>query len=56
MKVYDMTGRMIDNFQVYNDLVSNTVQYSLNDMADGIYFFVATGKEAVVTKKVVVKR
>ena len=56
MKVYDMTGKMIDNFQVYNDMVSNTMQYNLSDRADGIYLFVATGKEAVVTKKVVVKR
>lgn len=56
MKVYDMTGKMIDNFQVYNDLVTNTMQYNLSNMADGIYLFVATAKEAVVTKKVVVKR
>ena len=56
MKVYDMTGRMIDNFQVCNDLVPNTMQYNLNGLSDGIYLFVVTGKDAVVTKKVVVKR
>ena len=56
MKVYDMKGKMVDNFQVSNGLVSNTMQYNLNDRADGIYLFIATGKEAVVTQKVIVKR
>ena len=55
-KVYDMTGRQIDQFQMHNDLEYNTIQYNLRNDVGGVYVFVATSKEGVVTKKVVVTK
>jgi hypothetical protein len=55
IKVYDMTGGLIDEFQTYNDFDTNELEYSLKGHAKGIYFFVATGKEGTVTKKVVIR-
>ena len=56
MKVYDMTGSLIDQFETYNDAVYNTLTYNLNHHSEGIYYFVATAKEGMVAKKVVIKR
>ena len=55
-KVYDMTGRQIDQFQMHNDLEYNTIQYNLRNDVGGVYVFVATSKEGIVTKKVVVTK
>ena len=52
--VYDMTGVLLDNFVIYNDNESKAIQYNLNSR-NGIFFFVANGKEGTVAKKVVVK-
>ena len=49
-----MTGNLMDNLQIYNDLVSGTIQYDLKGCSAGVYLFVATGKEGIVTKKVVI--
>ena len=54
IKVYDMLGNLVDNIQTYNGMDSNTMQYDLKGGSGGIYFFVATGREGVVTKKVIV--
>ena len=56
VKVYDMTGNLIDDFQTFNDNEYSTMQYDMRRHADGIYFFVATGKEGTVAKKVVIRR
>ena len=55
IKVYDMTGSLIDAVQAYNDRTSNTIQYDMAGHSDGVYLFVATGREGVVTKKVVIQ-
>ena len=55
IKVYDMTGSLIDDFQTYNDFDTNELEYSLEGRAKGIYFFVVTGKEGTVSKKVIVR-
>ena len=55
IKVYDMTGSLIDAVQTYNDRTSNTIQYDMAGHSDGVYLFVATGREGVVTKKVVIQ-
>ena len=55
VKVYDMTGKLIDDIQCHNDLVSNTMQYNLNDKAEGIYCFVVTSREGTISKKVIVR-
>jgi hypothetical protein len=54
VKVYDIRGVMVDNIQVYNEMEINTIQYNLKGKS-GVYFFVVTGKEGVVTKKVIVR-
>ena len=56
IKVYDMTGNLIDNFQTFNDNGPNSLQYDMKRCAAGIYFFVATSKEGTVAKKVVIRR
>ncbi|MBQ8957700.1 MAG: T9SS type A sorting domain-containing protein [Bacteroidales bacterium] len=56
VKVYDMTGNLLDHIQTFNGLNSNSLPYEMRNCADGIYFFVATGKEGSVAKKVIVQR
>lgn len=56
VKVYDMKGNMIDDFQIDNDMDRKTIQYHLGQCSGGVYSFVATGKEGAVSKKVVVVR
>ncbi len=54
VKVYDMMGVLLDNFVIYNDNEHKPIQYNLSSR-NGIYFFVANGKEGTVIQKVVVK-
>lgn len=54
IKVYDMMGNLVDNIQTYNGVDSNTMQYGLKGGSGGVYFFIATGREGVVTQKVIV--
>lgn len=56
MKVYDMRGTLVDVFEVNNEIGLDTFTYQIKDHADGIYFFVASGREGVLTKKVIVNR
>lgn len=57
VKVYDMRGMLIDQFETYNgDGQSNTFDYQMKSEASGIYFFVATSKEGTQAKKVVIQR
>lgn len=54
VKVYDMKGGMVDHFQTYNDSKDSIIPYELHH-ASGMYFFVVTGREGTMTKKVVVE-
>ena len=54
VKVYDMRGALIDNVKTYNEVGSNSMAYNLNG-GSGVYYFVVTGKEGVVAKKVIVR-
>ena len=56
IKVYDMRGALIDNFETYNGNGPCSHLYKMKGAMDGIYFFVATSKEGTVAKKVVIKR
>jgi len=56
IKVYDMKGNLIDNIQTFNGLGAKSLLYNINRHTDGIYFFVATGREGTVAKKVVIGR
>jgi len=53
VKVYDMTGSLIDQFEINNE--KQTLPYNLSG-SSGVYFFVATNREGTVVKKVVVNR
>jgi hypothetical protein len=55
VKVYDMRGVLIDNIQTYNTIESHSLTYDMNKRAEGLYLFVATGKEGTVSKKVVIQ-
>ena len=50
VKVYDMTGHWIDQMEID----SETLPYHLNGRASGVYYFVVTGKEGTMAKKVIV--
>ena len=56
VKVYDMKGTLIDQFQTINNNGPCSYDYNMKAKADGIYFFVATSKEGTVAKKVVIQR
>ena len=47
-------GNLLDNVQTYNGMDSSSMLYDLKGGSGGIYFFVATGREGVVTKKVII--
>ena len=56
VKVYDMRGALLDDFETYNTMSSYAYTYQMKNRVDGIYFFVATGKEGTIAKKVVIHR
>lgn len=56
VKVYDMKGTLVDHFQAYNAAEDNTMPYELYHYANGMYFFVVTGREGMMTKKVIVEQ
>ena len=56
VKVYDMRGILIDQFQTYNSQGPSSYTYNMKQREDGIYFFVATSKEGTVAKKVVIQK
>ena len=55
VKVYNMQGALIDDFEAYNGQPAGSYTYSMKDKADGIYFFVASGREGTKAKKVVIQ-
>ena len=56
IKVYDMRGALIDQFETYNGVGPSTYQYQMKSKVDGIYFIVATSKEGTIAKKVIIQR
>ena len=56
VKVYDMHGMLIDGFEVYGESPVGYYDYQMDGKADGIYFFVVTGKEGTLAKKVIINR
>ena len=54
VKVYDMRGGLLDDFQTYNESGSCTMPYDLKACSNGVYFFVVVGEEGTMTKKVVI--
>ena len=56
IRVYDMRGALIDHFETHNGFESSSVTYDMSNRADGLYHFVATGKEGTIAKKVVIQK
>ena len=54
VKVYNMSGELIDSFETYNEMGNNTMTYNMKQRSAGIYYFVATGREGTSTKKVMI--
>jgi hypothetical protein len=55
MKVYDMQGNLIDHFETYNGDGLHSMDYSMKGRSNGIYYFVATAKEGILAKKVIIQ-
>ena len=55
MKVYDMRGVLVDQFEAAGGFGS-TYEYDMKNRTRGIYFFVATSKDGIATRKVVIER
>ncbi len=56
VKMYDMMGNLLDCVETYNETEQNYIHYDTKNLASGVYFFVATGKEGTMAKKVVINR
>lgn len=54
LKIYDMHGALIDQFQVNSDVSSYSVPFQCKSLTEGLYFFVATWQNKVLTKKVII--
>lgn len=54
VKVYDMTGNQIDAFETHVNSNRYNYDYNMKKYAEGIYFFVISNNNRVLTKKVVV--
>ena len=55
VRVYDMTGSLIDGFGINNELDTNIIQYNMKGRARGVYYFVINWREGTVAKKVIVE-
>ena len=54
IRVYDMTGNQIDAFETQINSNHYNYDYNMKKYAEGIYFFVVSNSNRVLTKKVVV--
>ena len=54
VKVYDVSGSLVDSFETYNNGESKALEYALN-VRKGLYFFVVNGGEGTLVKKVVIE-
>ena len=54
VKVFDMTGNQIDAFETNINSSRYNYDYNMKKYAEGIYFFVVSNNNRVLTKKVVV--
>lgn len=54
LKVYDMRGLLIDQFDLYLSTKAENFRYDLKGLSTGIYFIVATAREGTIARKVVI--
>jgi FOG: PKD repeat len=53
LKVFNMSGIMIDHIDNYIDYKSPNIEYTLKNCSSGIYYFVISNKQTILTKKVI---
>ena len=53
VKVYDMKGTLVDRFQTTEEADSHSMTYHAKTDSPGVYFFVVTGRNGTVAKKVI---
>ena len=53
LKLYDMRGNLVDEFHIINDADSYSLPYRCKTPHEGLYMFVISNKNVVLTKKVV---
>ena len=56
VKVFNMQGTQIDQFQVYNGNESNDFRYNSSRLLPGVYLFTITSRDGLLTKKVVITK
>lgn len=54
VKVFDMKGSLIDNFQTYSNSSKQSIPYVMKTQSDGLYLFIVSSKEGILTKKIVI--
>lgn len=54
VKVYDMHGILVDEIRIGNGI--NARSYDMSHRSNGVYFFIASGKEGTITRKVVLTK
>ncbi|MBR5912645.1 MAG: PKD domain-containing protein [Bacteroidales bacterium] len=54
VKVFDMKGTPIDSFETHIAPNNTHYEYNMRPFAEGVYFFVITGNNSTVTRKVVI--
>ncbi len=54
IKVYDMKGAMIDHFETYNGTQLSSFHYTMKPVNNGMYFFVVSGANGILTKKAII--
>ena len=56
VKVYDMKGNKVDQFEVNGQPEEQVMPYDMHNLATGVYLFVVTGREGTAAKRVIVER
>lgn len=56
IKVYDMCGSLIDQFDLQLDSEPCRIQYNLKGRSSGVYFIVATSREGILARKVILRK
>ena len=54
IKIFDMTGSLIDAFETNVNSSRQSLDYNLSQRAEGLYFFVISNNDYLITKKVVI--
>ena len=54
VKVYDMTGTLVDHFSIYNGFEQQKHHYQNGHLSKGVYLFTFSSREGTTSKKVII--